>query len=135
MLPLIPVALASTSSLVAAVGGWCYMKYEQLDLQMKVISEQAKQIERSADSAVHGSVWSELLEPVAKRWGGALKAMAFSIVGASACFVLIGIGACVEIRRLRCETSIINSLKDELRALRKENEDLRARLTLQDEQT
>lgn len=105
--------------------GWAFVKYEQMDAQLKSISAQAAQLERSADAARQGSVWSELLEPIAKRWGGALKAMAIAIVAASCSFILVGVGAWVEVRRLRFESDTTKRLQGEILRLKAENEELR----------
>lgn len=96
-----------------------------MDAQLKSISAQAAQLERSADAARQGSVWSELLEPIAKRWGGALKAMASAIVAASCAFILVGVGAWVEVRRLRFENDNSRRLQSEILRLKAENDELR----------
>lgn len=123
MLPLIPVAVASGSSLLAAVGGWAFVKYEQMNDQLKRVADQAAQLERSADVARTGTLWGELLEPLAKRWGGALKLMAYAIVAASAALIVVGLGAWAEIRRLRYDQR--QNLEAEIRRLQDENARLR----------
>lgn len=124
--------------------GWVYVKYERLDEQMQRVSAQvchqlkaarargsqsthaqAAQLERSADAARQGSVWSELLEPVAKRWSGALKTIAYAIVAVSSVFIVVGLGAWIEVRRLRWEYEEIKRLRAQVRRLEEENRKLR----------
>lgn len=118
MFPLVPVFVASGSSALAAVAGWGFLKYEELKGEMKSIQSIHAQASASVNSAREGSLWRELLEPVAKRWGGALKCMAYAIVAASGALIVIGIGAWFEIRRLRFQNQFIKDLELEIQHLR-----------------
>ncbi|KAJ8605106.1 hypothetical protein CTAYLR_000405 [Chrysophaeum taylorii] len=129
MFPFIPVVVASGSSLLAGLGGWAVYKYEQLAAEMSRISAQAAQLQQSADSAKQGSVWSELLEPIARRWSGALKTMAFAVAAASFALIVVGLGTWLEIRCLRCESDRVRRLEDEIDRLKRENDSLSRRDT------
>ncbi|KAJ1444669.1 hypothetical protein M885DRAFT_626914 [Pelagophyceae sp. CCMP2097] len=118
MLPLIPLLLGGGGATFTAVGSWALMKYERLNLQMQQVVEQTQQLQSSTDAARDGSIWGELLEPVAKRWAGALKIIAYSLCATSAAVIVIGTLAWLELRHLRAESTKVRKLQQEIDRLR-----------------
>mmetsp|Transcript_2563 Transcript_2563/g.6579 ORF Transcript_2563/g.6579 Transcript_2563/m.6579 type:complete len:139 (-) Transcript_2563:53-469(-) len=127
-LPLVPIVVASGvasgSSLVAA--GVFYFK--QLEAQLTSLRLQTAHLERSAETARQGTLWSELLEPIAKRWSGSVKLMALGVVATSSVFILVSAGVWLEMRHYRLERAAKERLKAELQQLKEENDELRRRL-------
>jgi len=93
------------------------MKLKTIDEQIERISTNTRMLELSVDSAKKGSVWSELLQPLATEWAPPLKVISYSLCAASIAFVLVGVGAWLELRCFRVE---IHRLREENDALRKE---------------
>ena len=115
--PVAAFAFSSVTSLLGACGSWGYLKLKALDDQIDRISTSTRMLELSVDSAKKGSMWSELLKPLATEWAQPLKVMSYSLCAASAAFVLVGIGAWMELRSFRIE---IHRLREENDALRRQ---------------
>lgn len=137
MFPLIPVIASASVSLASSIGGYTYVKYVEMDSAIKLLGDHTAQLQLSAEAASKGSLWGELLEPVARHWGGALKIIAYSLCAVSVTVIVVGIGAWVEIRLLRSATALNDELKqslvesaanEEIRQLQAENAELKREL-------
>ena len=112
--PLIPIFVSSASSLLAAGSGWAFMKIKEIDSQIAWITATTRQLQNSSTSAQTGTIWSELLEPLAKEWSLPLSRLSYGLCAASFGVFFLGFGAWFELRMFRFE----------MRRLREENERL-----------
>jgi hypothetical protein len=85
MLPLIPIVISSISSLIAAVSGWAFVKIQEIDAKITKISTATKQLQASTEAAKTGSLWTELLDPIAKTWSKPITRP----IGAMGCALLV----------------------------------------------
>ena len=92
VLPLVPLAVSAGGAAVAGVSGWAFVQYDKLTTQFAQQQAQLHQLQLSAESVQTRTLWSELLEPVAKRWGGALKLIAYSLCAVSGTIIVVGLG-------------------------------------------
>lgn len=123
VLPLFPVVASAAGSTLAAASGWMFLKYESMSQQIEMINAHTQQLQLSADSLQKNSIWRELLEPLANRWSGAVKLLAYSVAAASTAVIVIGCGTWHELRAGREEASELESLRRENRLLRQMLED------------
>ena len=114
--PLIPICFSSASSLIAAAGGWAFLKIREIDSQIAWINTTTQQLQASTSAAKTGSMWAELLVPLAKEWSTPLTRISYGFCAASFAVIAFGIGALFELRMFRYE----------LHRLRQENERLLA---------
>jgi hypothetical protein len=112
--PLIPIFVSSASSLLAASSGWAFMKIKEIDSKLAWITATTRQLQISSASAQSGTIWSELLEPLAKEWSVPLSRLSYSLCAVSVGVLFLGFGAWFELRMFRFE----------MQRLREENERL-----------
>ena len=91
VLPLFPIVASACGSTLAATSGWMFMRYEEMSQRLELINHTQNDLQRAF---ANKTVFGELLEPIAKRWGGAIKVFAYSVAAASTAIIVIGVGAC-----------------------------------------
>lgn len=125
VLPLVPIVASACGSTLAAASGYCLIKYEEMGNRLELVNAHTNSLQRAMENK--SSVFSDLLEPLAKRWGGAVKVFAYSVAAASTALIVIGVGAWHEMRELRLGRSDDDNraLRAEIAALREENATLR----------
>ena len=100
-----------------------YIKYENMQNQVQMMTSQTEQLRKSTEAISSNSIWRELLEPLASRWGGAIKVFAYSVAAASSAVIVVGVGAWHELRAAREEARELKALREEIQLLRRVLED------------
>jgi hypothetical protein len=112
--PLIPICISSASSLAAAAGGWAFIKIKEIDSQIAWIKTTTQQLQASTAAAHSGSMWAELLIPLAKEWSAPLTRISYGLSAASAGVICLGFAAWYELRMFRFEIQLLRRENDRL---------------------